>query len=30
MLNTAELAPGTYLLVTTTRGASHAQPVIVQ
>jgi hypothetical protein len=30
MLNTAELAPGTYLLITTTRGASHAQPVIVQ
>jgi len=29
-ISTASLAPGTYLLVTTTRGASHAQPVIVQ
>jgi hypothetical protein len=29
-ISTASLAPGTYLLITTTRGASHAQPVIVQ
>lgn len=29
-ISTATLAPGTYLLITTTRGASHAQPVIVQ
>jgi len=29
-ISTSLLAPGTYLLITTTRGASHAQPVIVQ
>ena len=29
-ISTATLAPGTYLLITTTRGASHAQPVIVK
>tara|TARA_B100000927_G_scaffold34988_1_gene25145 strand:+ start:36 stop:941 length:906 start_codon:yes stop_codon:yes gene_type:complete len=29
-ISTASLAPGTYLLITTTHGASHAQPVIVQ
>ena len=29
-ISTESLAPGTYLLITTTRGASHAQPVIVQ
>jgi hypothetical protein len=29
-ISTASLAPGTYLLITTTRGASHAQPVIIQ
>ncbi|MCH1401265.1 MAG: T9SS type A sorting domain-containing protein [Schleiferiaceae bacterium] len=28
-ISTASLAPGTYLLITTTRGASHAQPVII-